>query len=260
MTNLFEYATEEEKSVVLQQDVEKLLEEEKFAELKEVLTKELKKYDRVYSADMTKEAKADRATLNKLKKSIDDVKKQRKKEVMKQYEGFENGCKALIKLVEEASGRIDTQVKEIEEARREERKQTIIEYYGDNESFIPLEQILDSAWLNASFTDGNWKKAIDTKLDHIKGDLAAIEAMGGEKANYVRMEYLKDLNMYRSLQAYEAFKATQEAIKEQPAEKGPQKTYDVTYTFIATEGQLISIDAHMRALGIRPVVLDKKEL
>lgn len=279
MNDLFDYAVEENKTVALQQNIEKMLLEEKFAELQDMLTAELKKYDRVYTIDMTKEAKADRASLNKLSKQINDVKIRKKKEVMKQFEGFEAGCKGLIKLVDEASGRIDTQVKEIEEARRAARKQAIIDYYGANEEIVPLEKIFDPAWLNATTVDSNWKAAIDSKVQHITGELKVIESFGGEKAEFVRIEYMKNLNLFEALKAYDAFKAMQEAIKPK-AEEVPEvkeevvehkenehqendlqpepKLYDVTYTFIATERQLIAINAQMEALGVHPIVMKEE--
>lgn len=280
MNNLFEYAVEEDRAATLQQNIEKLLVEEKFNELQKVLETELVKYNRVYTVETVKEAKADRASLNKLSKAIADVRKARRKEVLKQVEEFEAGCKDLEKLVDNASSKIDEQVKAVEEARREARKQAIIEYYGTREDVIPLEKIIDNTWLNASVTDSNWKKALDTKYDHIQGELKVIESFGDEKARFVRLEYLGSLDLFKALKAYEAFAAMQEAIKpkveeipeakenppvqeEQPHTEGDLqaaevKLYDVSYTFIASDMQLISINAHMEALGIHPIVMKEE--
>ena len=271
MSNLFSYAVEESKAATLQQNIEQMLLEEKFNELQIMLSAELAKYNRVYTVEMTKEAKADRASLNKLSKQINDVKIRKKKEVMKQYEGFEAGCKALIKLVDDASGKIDTQIKEAEEARRNARKQAIIKYYGSNEEVVPLDMIFDPSWLNATVTDSNWQTAIDFKVQHIQGELNVIKSFGGEKAEYVRMEYMKNLNLFESIKSWEAFEARRAAIQQKPAEvpafeeKVPEaeettlKLFDVSYTFIASERQLISIDAHLEALGIR-AIKSKEEL
>ncbi|MBE6129582.1 MAG: DUF1351 domain-containing protein [Erysipelotrichaceae bacterium] len=278
MNDLFSYAVEKSKAATLQQNIEQMLLEEKFNELQIMLSAELAKYDRVYTVEMTKEAKADRASLNKLSKQINDVKIRKKKEVMKQYEGFEAGCKALIALVEEASGKIDTQVKEAEEARRKARKMAIIQYYGANEEIVPLDMIFEPSWLNATVTDSNWQTAIDSKVQHIQGELNVIKSFGGEKAEFVRMEYMKNLNLFESIKSWEAFEARRAAIQQKPAEvpafeeKVPEaeekplqeeettlKLFDVSYTFIASERQLISIDAHLEALGIR-AIKSKEEL
>ena len=262
MTNdLFSYAIEESKNATLQNNIEKLLTEEKFNELRQILINELSKYNRVYTAEMTKEAKADRATLNKLSKQINAVKIQKKKEVMKQYEDFEDGCKALISLVDEASKKIDAQVKQIEETQREARKQAVIKYYGANESIVPLEKIIEPSWLNASTTDANWQTAVDSKVQHIQDELNVIKTFGGEKAEFVRMEYMNTLNLFESIKAWEAFNERRKAIQQEPEPivESSGKLFDVTYTFIASERQLVSIDAHLEALGIR-AIKSKEEL
>ncbi len=92
-------------------------------ELKAELAERMQEYSTVvYGADQIKEAKADRAKLNKFLKALEDKRKEVKKQVMEPYDKFEAQMKELTGLVSAAIASIDGQVKGYEEQQQEEKK------------------------------------------------------------------------------------------------------------------------------------------
>ena len=87
-----------------------------YEDLKKELTIRVKKYkDKIYNEETIKDAKSDRALLNKVSKAINDEKKRVKEKLLGPYIDFENKCKELMQIIDEASAGIDDQVKKFEE-------------------------------------------------------------------------------------------------------------------------------------------------
>ena len=76
----------------------------------------------VYTEDNMKQAKADRAELNKLTKAIEERRKMVKKIINEPYEVFEAELKEILALIQEPVGIIDRQVKAFEDQQKEEKK------------------------------------------------------------------------------------------------------------------------------------------
>lgn len=93
-----------------------------FAELKEEITAKAELYkNMVYTEDTIKEAKADKATLNKFIKVLEDKRKDVKKQCLQPYEDFEKQIKELVTIVNEPVQLIDSQVKAYDEKRKAEK-------------------------------------------------------------------------------------------------------------------------------------------
>lgn len=130
----------------------------------------------VYGDDQIKEAKKDRAELNKLVKAMDDKRKEVKAMCLAPYEKFEAQIKELIAIVNEPIGIIDAQVKAYEEEQRQKKRDEIRTYYESKGSDIKLERIYDIKWENATTTMNAVKSAIDARLDEISADIKILEA------------------------------------------------------------------------------------
>lgn len=99
------------------------LEIKDFENLKAELTEKVSVYAKiVYTDETIKDAKKDRATLNKLTKAIADKRKIEKDNILERFRKFESECKELETLVTKASGNIDAQVKEYEQGVKERKK------------------------------------------------------------------------------------------------------------------------------------------
>ena len=90
-----------------------------YAEIKQQLEEQMEIYKGMeYTDDTIKEAKTDRATLNKLSKEIDDRRKAVKKEYNKPLDAFESQVKDLLSIIKEPIEIIDSKVKDYEAAHQ----------------------------------------------------------------------------------------------------------------------------------------------
>ena len=128
-----------------------------FDELKQEITNRVDMYaNMVYTEDQVKQAKADRANLNKFVKALSDERIKVKKQCLKPYEEFEAKVNELSKIVQEPINLIDKQVKEFEQQKQNEKLESIKGYWAEllQADKIPealtFAQIFNEKWLNAS--------------------------------------------------------------------------------------------------------------
>ena len=152
-----------------------------YEDLKESLTANLEKYKNlVYTEETIKEAKADRALLNKVSTAINDEKKRIKNKLLEPYMDFEEKCKELMAMVSEVSEGIDSQVKAFEQKTKNEKLQEIMAYWienvGEFNDLIDFDLIFEERWLNSSYS----MKKVQTDINHIfektKMDLATLDS------------------------------------------------------------------------------------
>lgn len=131
----------------------------------------------VYTDDQIKEAKADRAKLNKFVQALEAKRKEVKKQCMAPYEDFEKKMKEIIAIVNEPIQMIDQQVKGYEDQKKAEKLEKIKEYWQAKEKpfAIELERVMDARWLNASVSLKSVQGAIDALLDQIEKDLSTLQ-------------------------------------------------------------------------------------
>lgn len=148
-----------------------------FDELKGEITEKVAAYvDLVYTEDEIKDAKKDIAMLRKFTKALSDERIRVKKEMLTPYEKFEGRINELSGIVEKAIVKIDLQIKDYEDRKRQEKLKTITEYFASIEKpfEIPLEKIMNKKWLNASVSLKNIYSELDATLENIKKDLATL--------------------------------------------------------------------------------------
>lgn len=129
-----------------------------FAGAKAYLTEQLDTYKKmVFTEDSKKEAKNTVAELRKQKKEFSDRVKEVKKEYMKPFDDFNMKANELLGLWEEPITFINGQVEEFEKKRIQEKRTKIDEIYeeflGDMKDIVPLENIWNPKWENATFTE-----------------------------------------------------------------------------------------------------------
>ena len=124
-----------------------------YDELKRELTEKVSMYETlVYTDENIKEAKADRANLNRLKKTLNDEKIRREKEYMVPFNAFKAKMNEIISIIDKPVAIIDKQVKEFEEKQKQEKRAAIEEVFGTIgfQTFVTLDMIFNDKWLNAS--------------------------------------------------------------------------------------------------------------
>ena len=148
-----------------------------FEELKrEVMTKSDHYKNMVYTDDTIKDAKADKAKLNKFVTDLEDKRKAVRKECLQPYESFEKQVKELVAIINEPVKLIDDQVKDYEEKLKTEKKEKIKEYWEgtDHPEWLTCKQIFDQRWLNTTFSLKKVQEAIDERLAEIKTHITTI--------------------------------------------------------------------------------------
>lgn len=165
-----------------------------YEELKAELTEKVAFYETlVYTDDQIQDAKKERATLNKLKKTIKDDCIRRKKEYMHPFNEFEAQVNEIIGIIDKPIAAIDKQVKEFEDQKKAKKQKDIEELFAGMgfQSFVTLEKIWDPKWLNASTSMKSIEEQMRSRMYQI-GD------------NVLRISQFPEF----SFEAMEAFKET----------------------------------------------------
>lgn len=175
-----------------------------YEELKGGLTASLEKYQNlVYTPENIKEAKDDRATLNALKKSLNDEKIKIKKEFMVPYDDFEAKIKELIELVDKPASEIDKQVKVFEEQEKAKKREAIKTIYSENigayAELISLEKLYDPRWENKTYKETDIKKEIQDVVKKADNDLKVIMDLKSEFEFQIKDTYFKTLDLGQAL-------------------------------------------------------------
>ena len=168
-----------------------------YDEIKLELAQTLQKYETaVYTADQMKLAKADKASLNKLRKALNDERIRREREYMKPFADFKQKINELISLIDKPVGLIDSQIKEYEEQKKQEKRKQIEEYFEsecDFPEWLKLEQIFVPVWLNATCSMKSIEGDLKAIQETIANDLAVLAEMPefGFEATEVYKQTLK---------------------------------------------------------------------
>ena len=148
-----------------------------YEELKAELTEKVAFYETlVYTDDQVKDAKADRATLNKLKKTLNDERIRREKEYMQPFNEFKAQVNEIIGIIDKPIAVIDKQVKEFEDQKKAKKQKDIEELFAGIgfQNFVTLEKIWDPKWLNASVSMKSIEEQMRSRMYEIADDVLTL--------------------------------------------------------------------------------------
>ena len=196
-----------------------------FEEIRAELAQKLKVYQNmVVTESGVKEAKADRANLNKFKAALADSRKSVKSQWNQPLSDFEDKMKVLEQMVDEPISVIDRQIKSFEEIKKEEKRQNIESFFEDNvgdlEEFLPIEKIWNERWLNVTYSMEEIKREILERMRKTHNDIQIILAMQLPCCDQMLSTYLETLDMSKAMEEKHRYEQAQKA-KEQIAK--PQK-------------------------------------
>lgn len=171
----------------------------------------------VFTEDTKTIAKAEIASLRRLKKDIEDGRKTVKKKWMEPYDAFDKRMKILSTKVDEPINAINEQVQAFEEKRRQEKREEIhrmyedcVSEYEESREFIVLDKLYDPKWENASVSMKSIKKDMAEKMSAIQTAVSSIKAMRSDKELDALALYKRTLNLNDAIQmimTYEQNKA-----------------------------------------------------
>lgn len=164
-----------------------------YEEIKAELQKKMDEYAScVYTDDTVKEAKADRAYLNNLKKSINAKRLELEREYNRPFTEFKAKINEIIGIIDKPIEIIDTRVKEFEAEQKEKRKGEVVAYIAENTENAELFDLAwDDKWLNTS-----------TSMKKVRETIAELDARFTRELNI-----LKEISEY-SFEAIEKYKHT----------------------------------------------------
>ena len=172
-----------------------------YAELEAEITAKAEIYkNMIYTDDTIKEAKADKAALNKFITALEAERKNVKKQCLQPYEEFEKKIKALVAIVDEPVQLIDTQVKAYEDRLKDEKLEKIKEFWDNTEhpEWLQCNQIFDQKWLNATVSLKKVQEAITDRLAQIESDTRTIATLPTFKFEAME-EYKSTLDLNRAI-------------------------------------------------------------
>ena len=172
-----------------------------YEELKTELTNKVKMYETiVYDDAQIKEAKADKANLNKLKKALNDERIRLEREYMTPFNAFKEQINDIISIIDKPVAVIDKQVKAYEEKCREDKRAEIEAYFDGIEKpeILTLAKIWDDKWLNASVSMKQVKEAIQEVIDKVNADMFTLKALPEFSFEAIE-EYKRSLDINRAI-------------------------------------------------------------
>ena len=167
----------------------------------------------VYTADQVKDAKKDRANLNKFVEALESKRKEIKKQITEPYSAFEKQEKELIGIVNKAITNIDTQIKGYEEATRQEKLEKVKEIYaktiGGLADVVTFDKIFKDSWLNVSTSFKSITNEITEIRDKVDNDLVVINADTSPYAYEMKEEYLKNFDLTEAVNKKQQLEETE---------------------------------------------------
>ena len=163
-----------------------------FEELKEEITNKSALYkNMVYTDETIKDAKSDRALLNKFKTALEDKRKEVKKQCLEPYNQFEKQIKELVAIIDEPVRLIGEQITEFEDREKAEKHEQIIELFNKAgfQSFVTLEQIYDPKWLNKSVSLKSIEEELTNTVYRIGHDVTTIISL--KEYSFEALEHYK---------------------------------------------------------------------
>ena len=194
------------------------------AEVQQNLTEMLAAYTgRVYTPETIKDAKADRAAVNKLDKQLSDAARSAKAFYMKPLEEFLQSTKQMQTRCKAVSGAIDQQVKAVEEAERQDKQDALRAVYadciGELRELIPFDRLLVPQWLNKTYDLAKASRELRKSVEIRREELRLIRETCGEDAEACTTEYLRDLNLNAALVEHSRRQNARDAQRRSEAER-----------------------------------------
>lgn len=194
------------------------------AEVQQNLTEMLAAYTgRVYTPETIKDAKADRAAVNKLDKQLSDAARSAKAFYMKPLEDFLQSAKQMQGQCKQVSGAIDQQVKAVEEAERQDKADALQAVYtdciGELRELIPFDRLLVPQWLNKTYDLAKAGRELRKSVETRREELRLIRETCGEDTEACTTEYLRELNLNAALVEHSRRQNARDAQRRAEAER-----------------------------------------
>ena len=185
------------------------------SEVKEYALETKKYYENlVFTDEQIKEAKDERANINKAVKRVADYRKDIVDKFNKPLEEFVRNAKETESILKEASNSIDVQVKKYEEEEKQKKKDECEELFnnlvGDLSELITFEKVSDNRWLNKTTKMTEVEQDIKNVIEKVNTGLQAIKELNSEFETELINTFLQDYDLSKAIMKNTQLKAQKE--------------------------------------------------
>lgn len=123
---------------------------EGITQIRSIVKEKMKVYECItYTEDDIKEAKADRAMINKSSKALNDTRIELERIYMQPFNKFKDVVKDTCDMLDLTSNNIDLQIKKFEQEEKDVKMKQIREYFDENNEYlVNFDRCFKSNWLN----------------------------------------------------------------------------------------------------------------
>ena len=187
------------------------------AEIKEYALEMRRYYENlVFNEEQVKEAKDERANVNKVYKKVADYRKSTVDKFNKPLEEFVKTAKETESILKEASNCIDVQVKKYEEEEKQKKKDECEELFnnlvGDLSELITFEKVFDNRWLNKTTKMTEVEQDIKNIIEKVNTGLQAIKELNSEFETELINTFLQDYDLSKSVMKNTQLKVQKEKL------------------------------------------------
>lgn len=187
------------------------------SEVKEYALETKKYYENlVFTDEQIKEAKDERANINKAVKKVADYRKDIVDKFNKPLEEFVRNAKETESILKEASNSIDVQVKKYEEEEKQKKKSECEELFnqiiGDLSELITFEKTFDNKWLNKTTKMTEVEQDIKNIIEKVNTGLQAIKELDSEFETELINTFLTDYDLSKAIMKNTQLKAQKEKL------------------------------------------------
>ena len=180
-----------------------------------------------FDEDTLKDAKNERAEVNKFKDKVSDFRKEITKKFNEPLEKFTNDAKETEKILKETYDTINSQIKAYEDKQKQEKEEEVKNYFNElceaeNIDFVDYEQANINVTLSASMK--SLKEQAKKFVDKVVDDINLINST--QFVDEIMIEYKKDLNVSRAITEVNNRHVELEKVKKQKEEQEEQKLND----------------------------------
>ena len=241
-----------------------------FLEMKDALAQVLARYENVvYTEDMLSDAKADKKELTRLRREIDDRRKEVKKAYLAPYNEFEAQVKELLAMVDAPLDEIKGFVSEMDQREKDAKRSEIWAYYSKQaaplgdlaQAVFDSPAFFDSKWLNKTTRTKTWQEAVDQKIFETARNLRSIKATGGARTDVLLAKYLERLDLDDVLHYQDAINAVSQISEPLETNLPTRETEDrrTGYKVLRLTGTVDEITQVMELLALAGVDVEELE-
>ena len=198
------------------------------SEVKEYALKTKEYYETlVYNDEQIKEAKDERASINKVIKKVADYRKDTVEKFNKPLEEFVKTAKETESILKEASNCIDVQIKKYEEEEKQAKKKECKELFdnlvGDLSELISFEKVFDNRWLNKTTKMTEVEQDIKNVIEKVNTGLQAIKGLNSEFETELINTFLQDYDLSKAIMKNTQLKEQKERLSKTEVAKEETK-------------------------------------